>query len=428
MRIQTARLTAGVLLACAAFVAQTSQAASPTTTPSTPSTQASTASSLEAEQDAAFKAAKAVQKVGPVDITLRDQAHLHLPAGYVWVPTPAAAQLMRSMGNRTDDTFVGAIFPADDADWMAVVKFVKEGYIKDDDAKDWNADDLLKSLKEGTEAARLPRFGLHPTSHLVLHEEQAFSALLGLQAVPIGDRLRPMRAADLQAVPQPLACAVVELPIRESGGQLPQWDELLALQALAQQRGIPLHLDGARLWESAAFYQRPHAEIAAAFESVYVSVYKGLGGLSGALLAGSADFVAQARLWRRRLGGTLYHLSPMLVSAAMRFDERLALMPALYQRTLSLAAGLGTLPGLRPNPRVPHTNLFHLHFDAPAEAVLQARDTLAEREGCWLFGHVRDTEVPGWSATEFYVGDRLLQVDDATVLPLFERFAALLKV
>ncbi|MET3461670.1 DUF2167 domain-containing protein [Variovorax atrisoli] len=157
MRIQTARLTAGVLLACAAFVAQTSQAASPTTTPSTPSTQASTASSLEAEQDAAFKAAKAVQKVGPVDITLRDQAHLHLPAGYVWVPTPAAAQLMRSMGNRTDDTFIGAIFPADDADWMAVVKFVKEDYIKDDDAKDWNADDLLKSLKEGTEAANEER-------------------------------------------------------------------------------------------------------------------------------------------------------------------------------------------------------------------------------------------------------------------------------
>ncbi|MDN6887628.1 DUF2167 domain-containing protein [Variovorax sp. CAN2819] len=157
MRIQTARLTAGVLLACAAFVAQTSQAASPTTTPSTPSAQASTASSLEAEQDAAFKAAKAVQKLGPADIVLRDQAQLHLPAGYVWVPTPAAAQLMRSMGNRTDDTFIGVIFPADDADWMAVVKFVKEGYIKDDDAKDWNADDLLKSLKEGTEAANEER-------------------------------------------------------------------------------------------------------------------------------------------------------------------------------------------------------------------------------------------------------------------------------
>ncbi|CAA2110082.1 DUF2167 domain-containing protein [Variovorax paradoxus] len=156
MRIQTARLTAGVLLACAAFVAHTAHAASPST-PSTTAAAGPAANSVEAEQEAAFKAAKAVQKAGPADIALRDQAHLKLPEGYVWVPTPAAAQLMRAMGNRTDDTFVGAIFPADDADWMAVVKFVKEGYIKDDDAKDWNADDLLKSLKEGTEAANEER-------------------------------------------------------------------------------------------------------------------------------------------------------------------------------------------------------------------------------------------------------------------------------
>ncbi len=160
MRIQTTRLTAGLLLACAAFVAHTAHAASPTSTStgaSTTAAPASTALSPEAEQEAAFKAAKAVQKAGPADIVLRDQAHLKLPEGYVWVPTPAAAQLMRAMGNRTDDTFLGAIFPADDADWMAVVKFVKEGYIKDDDAKEWNADDLLKSLKEGTEAANEER-------------------------------------------------------------------------------------------------------------------------------------------------------------------------------------------------------------------------------------------------------------------------------
>ncbi|MGJ7525182.1 DUF2167 domain-containing protein [Variovorax sp. GB1P17] len=157
MRIHTARLTAGLLLACAAFVAHTVHAASPSDSTSTTTAAASAASTLEAEQEAAFKAAKAVQKIGPAEIALRDQAHLHLPAGYVWVPMPAAAQLMRSMGNRTDDTFIGVIFPADDADWMAVVKFVKEGYIKDDDAKDWNADDLLKSLKEGTEAANEER-------------------------------------------------------------------------------------------------------------------------------------------------------------------------------------------------------------------------------------------------------------------------------
>ncbi len=109
------------------------------------------------ERDAAITAARASQTEGPADIALRDQAHLKLPDGYIWVPTPAAAQLMRSMGNRVDDSFVGAVFPKDGANWFAVLKFVQEGYIKDDDAKDWNADDLLQSLRDGTSESNKDR-------------------------------------------------------------------------------------------------------------------------------------------------------------------------------------------------------------------------------------------------------------------------------
>lgn len=276
------------------------------------------------------------------------------------------------------------------------------------------------AVRVWTEAAKLPRFGMHPTSHLMLHEQQAYQALLHSHGVPLGDRLRPLRADDLEACRQPLACAIVELPIRESGGQLPSWDELQALKAAAAARDIKLHMDGARLWESAAWFGKSHAEIADGFDSVYVSVYKGVGALSGALLAGSEAFIAQARLWRSRFGGTLYHLSPMVVSAAMRFDERLALMPALYERALSLADGLQALRGLRVNPQRPHCNLFHLFFDAPADAVLEARDALAERSGCWLVDGVRPAEVPGWSVSELYVGDHLLRAGNERVIPLFE--------
>jgi threonine aldolase len=286
----------------------------------------------------------------------------------------------------------------------------------------------LAAVRTWTETARLPRFGMHPTSHLALHEEQAFAALMHLHGVPVGDRLRPMVAADLEAVGQALACVIVELPIREAGGQLPSWDELEALKAAARARGVALHMDGARLWESAAFYARSHAEIAAGFDSVYVSLYKGIGSFAGAMLAGDAAFIAQARLWRSRMGGTLYHLSPMVAAAAMRFDARLALMPALHERTLAFASTLRRQPRLRVNPEVPHANLLHLHFDAPAEAVMQARDALAEEAGCWLFDKVRPTDVPGWSVVEIYVGDRMLAVDDARIGALFaqlvERFPA----
>ena len=63
----------------------------------------------------------------------------------------------------------------------------------------------LAAVRIWTERARLDRFGLHPTSHLAHHEEQAFAALMHLHAVPVGDRLRPMTAADLEAnAPMPL--------------------------------------------------------------------------------------------------------------------------------------------------------------------------------------------------------------------------------
>ena len=101
-------------------------------------------------------------------------------------------------------------------------------------------------------------------------------------------------------------------------------------------------------------------------------------------------------------------------------------MPALYQRTLGFASELRRHPRLRVNPEVPQANLLHLHFDAPAQAVMQARDALAEETGCWLFDNVRPVDVPGRSVTEIYVGDRLLAAADARIGALFERLVTLL--
>lgn len=268
--------------------------------------------------------------------------------------------------------------------------------------------------------AGVDRFGFHPTSHLALHEDQAYAALMRLQAVPLGERARPLVAADLDAVVERLACAIVELPIREAGGLLPSWDALDALKRAALDRACPLHVDGARLWECAAFYGRDVAAIADGFGSVYVSLYKGIGAFAGAVLAGDAALVAEARVWRRRMGGTLHHLAPFAVSAGMRLDARLALMPALHARTLRFAAALQTVDGLRTTPTVPQVNLLHLHVDAPADAVLDARDRIAADRGLWLVDRVRPADVPGWSTTEIYVGDALLATEDDRLVPAFD--------
>ena len=119
---------------------------------------ASLAQDAEPEGDAAAKAtweaAMAAMVHGPNSVQLKDQAQLALPAGYGFVPPKEGAAVMDMLGNQTDERFVGLIFPqAEDSNWFVTVDYEPSGYIKDDDAKEWDADELLQSLKDGTEAA-----------------------------------------------------------------------------------------------------------------------------------------------------------------------------------------------------------------------------------------------------------------------------------
>jgi len=109
------------------------------------------------EFKAAADAARSASIAGPSDVTLADQAVLKLPAGMDYVPQPAAGRLMEAMGNTRDPQLLGIVKPSGDADWLVLARYEASGYIKDDDAKDWNVDDLFTSLKEGTEEANKHR-------------------------------------------------------------------------------------------------------------------------------------------------------------------------------------------------------------------------------------------------------------------------------
>jgi uncharacterized membrane-anchored protein len=102
---------------------------------------------------AVWKAAGEAMIHGPQSVTLQDQAKIELPAGYGFVPQAQATKVMEAMGNQVGSSFMGMIFPEGDEDgWFVTVDFERSGYIKDDEAKDWDADGLLENLKEGTEA------------------------------------------------------------------------------------------------------------------------------------------------------------------------------------------------------------------------------------------------------------------------------------
>ncbi len=113
----------------------------------------------DAEIEAAFEAAKQTAVQGPSDVKLADQATLKLPEGFVYVPPDEGKRIMAAMGNRVGAGLLGLVFPGDDPDanWFVVMSYVDSGYNRDDDAKDWNADELLANLKSGTEEANKDR-------------------------------------------------------------------------------------------------------------------------------------------------------------------------------------------------------------------------------------------------------------------------------
>jgi len=116
--------------------------------------QGSDADAGEAPVSAAWQAAATAMQHGPTDIPLVDQAVMHLPAGYGFVPRREAAAVMAELGNRIGDSFIGLVFPspANDKNWFATLNFTDEGHIKDDDAKNWDQKALYDNLRDGTEA------------------------------------------------------------------------------------------------------------------------------------------------------------------------------------------------------------------------------------------------------------------------------------
>ena len=255
----------------------------------------------------------------------------------------------------------------------------------------------------------------HPTCHLELHEDKAYQRLHGLVGRTLGEGRELLTLADLEAVHEPLAALLIELPQREIGGQLPAWDDLAAQVAYVRERGAATHLDGARLWESGPFYGRPLSEIASLFDSVYVSFYKGLGGLSGSMLLGDANLVAEARGWRKRHGGTLYQLWPYAAAGLAGLRLRLPRMEAYVAHAQAIAAALSGVEGVDVVPDPPQTPMMHLYLRTTSATVTAGIRRIATERRLWTWSGSSPTDMPGMRRVELNVGDATLLVTPTEV-------------
>ncbi len=259
----------------------------------------------------------------------------------------------------------------------------------------------------------------HPMCHLEQHEGQGYQRLHGLIGRPAGQRDRLITMDDLTAIAEPPAVLLLELPQRDIGGQQPAWDDLAAQAGWARERGAAAHLDGARLWESAAGYGRSPAEIAALFDTVYVSFYKGIGALPGCCVAGPEDVVEQVREWRRRMGGTLYGLWPSAASALTLLAERLPRFDGYLDHARATAVALSATPGITVIPDPPQVPMMHLLLRVAADDYGKAVRRLAEDEGLWVSPFCVPTADPAVQRLELSVGDATLEFTPAEIAEIF---------
>jgi threonine aldolase len=259
----------------------------------------------------------------------------------------------------------------------------------------------------------------HPQCHLEAHEEKGYERLHGLDARLVGDRERLITLEDLEKLPGRIGALLLELPQRDLGGQLPEWDELVAQTEWARSRGIALHMDGARLWQCEPFYGRSFAEIAALFDTVYVSLYKDLGALGGCLLAGSEDFVAEARVWAIRHGGRVASLDAFALGGERGLDEVLPRMPEFVAKARELGAALAGIDGVRIVPDPPQVAMLHVYLDGDAERLRNAAMDLAEEKLIVLVGGLKKTALPTVQATEIAVGSSTVEVPTEEIAELY---------
>ncbi len=140
--------------------------------------------------------------------------------------------------------------------------------------------------------------------------------------------------------------------------------------ALADKKGLSLHLDGARLWNAAVALEVEPSEVAAPFDSVSVCLSKGLGAPVGSVLVGSAELIRQGRKWRKMLGGGMRQSGILAAAGLYALEHNIARMADDHANAARLAEGLGAFDGV--TVQSCNTNMAFVSFDTDPVALTEA--------------------------------------------------------
>ena len=226
--------------------------------------------------------------------------------------------------------------------------------------------------------------------HIFNYEAGGAAAISGAQMNPLtGVRgmLEPaqveaaVRGPDYHNPPTRLLC--LENTHNRAGGAVIPLDRLTATAHMAQQRGLRVHLDGARLWNAAVATGVPLERWAAPFDTIMMCFSKGLGAPVGSILVGDKEVIARARRLRKMFGGGIRQGGVLAAACLHALDHHVDRLADDHKRARRLAEIVQGAPGLAVDPARVETNIVLFELTDPAAASEPAVARLKER-GLWM--------------------------------------------
>ncbi|MEO8073275.1 MAG: GntG family PLP-dependent aldolase [Acidobacteriota bacterium] len=210
----------------------------------------------------------------------------------------------------------------------------------------------------------------------VIIEERGhiFNWEMGMPAIASGVTIRPVRAADdngmltwaeiesaihinqpYYACPTGLIC--LENTHNFGGGSVMSAEETSEICDKAHQLNLPVHIDGARIFNSAVAQNESVANLTKSADSVQFCLSKGLGAPVGSMLLGGKDFIAEARVWRKRFGGGMRQVGILAAAGLIALEESPKLLAIDHENALRLAEGAANLKGVSVDAEKVQTNI-----------------------------------------------------------------------
>jgi len=243
-------------------------------------------------------------------------------------------------------------------------------------------------------------------AHVIEHEAGAAAALSGVQTRTISpENGEYITAAEIEPrlrlvgdIHHPNTGLII-LENATSLGTVMPIDEMRLVKRLAESHRIPVHVDGARLFNAALSLGVSAVEVAAEADSVTFCLSKGLGAPVGSLLCGTVDFIARARRIRKIMGGGMRQAGVLAAAGLLALSEGVARLGEDHENARLLARLLADIPGVVVHPGRIHTNMVFCRLNRPGKeegglvAFLREQGILTYEPGPWGLRFVTSREV-----------------------------------